>query len=289
MAKLIGIAVKPQKLQPMQVLSAGELHIAEGIVGDCRGQPGPRQVTLLSQAAWHAACAELGVDLPWESRRANLLVDDLPLHQSIGAHIVLGDAVLQITGETDPCTRMEAVHPGLRDALSHHWRGGVCCRVLQGGPLILGMPVRLAPAQTNLFHNKRQLWNIDMKCFFRIFFKTLRIVLGPFVLLWEKLTTPKGVIRPAQAQQQVDQQCRSLALYQFKTCPFCIKVRREIKRLSLNIELRDAQFEAENRTALLQGGGKAQTPCLRITDEQGNSQWMYESSAIIQYLHKRFG
>lgn len=288
MAKLVGIAVKPQKLQPMQVLSAAELSIAEGLAGDCRGQPGPRQVTLLSQAAWQAACAELGVDLPWESRRANLLVDELPLHQSIGAYIALGDAVLEITGETDPCERMEAVHPGLRDALSHHWRGGVCCRVLRGGPLVLGMPVKLVPGQTRPFNNKQPLWNVDMKYFFRIFFKTLRLVLGPFMLLWEKINTPKGVVRPAQAQQQVDQQCRSLSLYQFKTCPFCIKVRREIKRLSLNIELRDAQNNAENRAALLQGGGKAQAPCLRISDEQGNSQWLYESSAIIQYLHKRF-
>lgn len=289
MAKLIGIAVKPQKLQPMLVLNAGELHIAEGVVGDCRGQPGPRQVTLLSQSSWQAACAEVGVDFPWEARRANLLVDDLPLHQSIGVLIVLGDALLEITGETDPCSRMEAVHPGLRDALSHHWRGGVCCRVLQGGPLTLGMPVKLAPGQTISFNNKQPLWNIDMKCFFRIFFKTLRATLGPFMLLWEKLTAPKGVVRTAQAQQQVDQQCRSLALYQFKTCPFCIKVRREIKRLSLNIELRDAQHDADNRDALLEGGGKVQTPCLRITDTQGNSQWLYESSDIIQYLHKRFG
>lgn len=288
MAKLIGIAVKPQKLQPMQVLSAGELSITGGVAGDCRGQPGPRQVTLLSQSSWQTACAEIGVDLPWEARRANLLVDDLPLHQSIGTHIVLGDAVLEITGETDPCERMEAVHPGLRTALSHNWRGGVCCRVLQGGPLAMGMPVRLAPGQTIPFNNKQQLWNIDMKYFFRIFFRTLRTVLGPVVLLWEKLTTPKGIGRPAQAQQQVDQQCRSLALYQFKTCPFCIKVRREIKRLSLNIELRDAQNNEQNRAALLQGGGKAQTPCLRITDEQGNSQWLYESADIIQYMHTRF-
>jgi glutaredoxin len=146
----------------------------------------------------------------------------------------------------------------------------------------------LADEQTAPFSNK-QLWNINMKCFFRIFFKTLRAALGPFMLLWEIINTPKGVVRPAQAQQQVDQQCRSLTLYQFKTCPFCIKVRREIKRLSLNIELRDAQHNAENRAALIEGGGKAQAPCLRITDEQGNSQWLYESSAIIQYLHKRFG
>lgn len=127
-----------------------------------------------------------------------------------------------------------------------------------------------------------------MKWFFKIFFKSLRIVLIPFMLLWEKMTTPKGVVRQAEAQQRVDQQCKNLALYQFKTCPFCIKVRRELSRLSLNIPLIDTQHQQENREALLQGGGRVTVPCLRITDEHGNVQWMYESSEIIRYLHERF-
>ena len=127
-----------------------------------------------------------------------------------------------------------------------------------------------------------------MKWAIRIFFRTLRIVLIPFVLLWEKLTTPRGMVRTPQEQQHTDEQTRGLALYQFKTCPFCIKVRREIRRLSLNIELRDAQNDKQHREALLQGGGSLQVPCLRITDEHGNSQWMYESAEINAYLHKRF-
>ena len=127
-----------------------------------------------------------------------------------------------------------------------------------------------------------------MRFLIRTFFKTLRIVLGPFMLLWEMLTTPKGIVRPADKQQQVDLQCQGLALYQFKTCPFCIKVRRTMRGLSLNIELRDAQYDPQHREALLQSGGQIQTPCLKITDEQGNSQWMYESDDIIHYLRQRF-
>ena len=128
-----------------------------------------------------------------------------------------------------------------------------------------------------------------MKWAIKIFFRTLHILLTPFILLWEVATTPKGVVRQQEEQQQVDQQCRNLVLYQFTTCPFCIKVRREIRRLSLNIELRDAQKNQKNRADLLQGGGEIKVPCLKITDAQGNSRWMYESSAIIQYLHQRFG
>lgn len=142
-ARLLGIAVKPRRLQPMQLRATGELSLPAGLVGDSRGKPGPRQVTLLSLVAWHAACDEIGVILPWTERRANLLVGDLPLYQSAGSRIVIGDAVLEISGETDPCARMTAVHPGLFDALVPDWRGGVCCRVVRGGLLALGMEVEL--------------------------------------------------------------------------------------------------------------------------------------------------
>jgi glutaredoxin len=122
----------------------------------------------------------------------------------------------------------------------------------------------------------------------KIFFKTLRLVLTPFMLLWATLATPKGMKRPPEAQKQVDRECSRLALYHFKTCPFCIKVRHEMARLSLAIELRDAQHDPEHRADLLQGGGKVQTPCLQITDQSGNVQWLYESKAIISYLQQRF-
>ncbi len=127
-----------------------------------------------------------------------------------------------------------------------------------------------------------------MKFFIRLFFKTLRVILGPVVLLKETLTRPKGLVRPPAAQEQVDQQCRSLVLYQYRTCPFCIKVRQEISRLSLNIKRIDAQHEGPDRQELRQHGGHAKVPCLRITDPAGNSQWLYDSEKIMTYLRGRF-
>lgn len=127
-----------------------------------------------------------------------------------------------------------------------------------------------------------------MKTVIRMFFKTLRIVIGPLMLIGERITRPKALVRQAAAQESVDQQCRSLVLYQYKTCPFCIKVRQEMHRLSLNIERLDAQQEGKNRQDLVQSGGKAKVPCLKITDQAGTTQWMYESGAIIDYLRGRF-
>ena len=59
-------------------------------------------------------------------------------------------------------------------------------------------------------------------------------------------------------------------------------------RLSLPIKLIEAQKNPENRDDLIQGGGKYQTPCLKITSEDGSIQWMYESNDIIKYLQQRF-
>jgi len=127
-----------------------------------------------------------------------------------------------------------------------------------------------------------------MKFIIRSFFRTLRIVLGPFMQVWEFVSRPKGMVRAPELQQAVNQQCQSLVLYQFTTCPFCIKVRQEMRRLSLPIERRDAQHHPQNRDALLQGADTIKVPCLRITDAHGQSQWLFESGAIISYLQGRF-
>jgi glutaredoxin len=128
-----------------------------------------------------------------------------------------------------------------------------------------------------------------MKPLIRLFFRTLRLILTPFLLLGYWLTRPKGIVRPAADQAAVDARTRALALYHFPTCPFCLKTRRTIERLSLDIELRNAQHDETHRTALITGGGKPQVPCLLITADNGKQTWLYESDAINAYLNREFG
>ena len=127
-----------------------------------------------------------------------------------------------------------------------------------------------------------------MRLFFKIFFRTLRFILEPFILLWDKLWVPKGVERSAEEQELMDQKTRNLSMYQFKSCPFCIKVRRQIKRQSLNIPLLDAQHNQQHREDLLNGGGEVKVPCLKIVSDTGEVSWMYESNDIMQYLQDNF-
>ena len=127
-----------------------------------------------------------------------------------------------------------------------------------------------------------------MKFFFKYFFKLVHLVIGPVILAWEWLTSPKGIQRPADQQQAINQQTSQLLLYQFRMCPYCVKVRHAIKRLSLNIETHDVLREAAAREQLLAGGGKIKVPCLKITNDEGNETWMYESVDIVRYLQQRF-
>jgi glutaredoxin len=127
-----------------------------------------------------------------------------------------------------------------------------------------------------------------MKPLMKLFFRTLRLVLDPVMLLWERVSRPSAIMRPAADQADIDRQCQDLALYQFRTCPFCIKVRHELRRLSLDIEHRDAQYDTRHRADLVQGCGAPKVPCLKITDSSGKVQWLSDSGEIIAYLRGRF-
>jgi MOSC domain-containing protein YiiM len=133
----------------METVDAVEVTVGEGVRGDFRGalKPGrnKRQVTVMSDERWRAALADLGASVPWEQRRVNLLVEGLVLDQGTpGARIVFASGLtLEVTGECDPCHRMEEVAPGLKGALLPDWRGGVCTRVIEDGPIRVGDEVRI--------------------------------------------------------------------------------------------------------------------------------------------------
>ncbi len=116
----------------------------------------------------------------------------------------------------------------------------------------------------------------------------LRNGIGNALACAEQLTRPPKMRRDPASQAKVDEKAASLALYQYRGCPFCIKVRREIHRLNVNIELRDPRKDPQHRQDLEQQGGKNMVPCLRIT-ENGQDRWMYESNDIIAYLKQQFG
>jgi len=148
MGKLIGIAIKKEKYGNMIPLETCTVRVESGLEGDYRGNPGKRQVTVLSREGFEAACIEIQATLPWTTRRANLFIDGIELAHTTGQLLNIGNVLLEITGETQPCHRMDEQCEGLTKALVPDWRGGVCCHVLRGGTISVSDEVSLINNQT---------------------------------------------------------------------------------------------------------------------------------------------
>lgn len=142
--KVLAIARRSASRAPMETLDAAAVTVAAGVEGDSRGKAHDRQVTVLTHEGWQAACGELGRDIPWTTRRANILIEGLRVEGRIGQIIRIGDLELEITGETDPCKRMDEQVAGLRQALTPDWRGGVTCGVRHDGRIAVGNAVVLS-------------------------------------------------------------------------------------------------------------------------------------------------
>ena len=140
MAKLIGIATHTESKGSISSHEDIFISLETGLENDFQGKQNPNtQVTLLSLQSWQRACKECLTEIDWTERRANLLIDDIEFASSmIGEQVQIGDVLLEITEETDPCNRMEALQPGLKTALTPDWRGGARCKVLRQGHIKIG-------------------------------------------------------------------------------------------------------------------------------------------------------
>jgi MOSC domain-containing protein YiiM len=143
MGKVEDIARRKKIRAPMETLNTVTVDEKTGLAGDIRGGALKRQVTILSAEAWNSVCEELKTELPWTTRRANILVSGIKLPQESGYQIQIGEILLEVTRQTDPCERMDEQYLGLTNALMLDWRGGVCCSVVRGGNIMNGDKVTL--------------------------------------------------------------------------------------------------------------------------------------------------
>lgn len=149
--RLEGIARHKVSRGPMEALERALVTPALGLEGDCRGpvpqgKRGNRQITVIEAESWSAALTDLGGadGLVWSDRRANLLVSGVRLPRVAGGVIAIGKNLrIEVRCECDPCSRMDALRPGLREALMPDWRGGICGRVISEGEIALGDEVRI--------------------------------------------------------------------------------------------------------------------------------------------------
>lgn len=137
LAKIESIAVKTAVGGPMREISVAEVEVGGGIIGGVKPSAA-RGVTFISSAQWADAMQALGGNMPWHTRRANVLVDARRLDNWFGKTVRVGDALLQIHAETKPCGLMDEFLPGLMNALKPECRAGVYGEVLQAGKFAVG-------------------------------------------------------------------------------------------------------------------------------------------------------
>lgn len=142
-----GIIVRGSARDPAWHIVGTTAIAGVGLADDRLGRRGEaelstRQVTLIQQEhlAVIARLARVGAVDPVGLRR-NLVVSGINLLALKNARLQVGQAVLQIVGPCQPCSRMEEViGPGGYAAMRGH--GGMTARVLESGPIRVGDLVR---------------------------------------------------------------------------------------------------------------------------------------------------
>ena len=143
---VLALALRPVKSQAIVVQENLDLSPQAGVIGD-HGTSRRRQVSLLDEVGWDAACTEVGEELDWTTRRSNVLVSGLDLQALVGSHIRLGSALVEVMGEVVPCHVMDAAKKGLKGALKSECRGGVYGRVIESGQVHVGDAITIHSSQ----------------------------------------------------------------------------------------------------------------------------------------------
>jgi hypothetical protein len=151
--QLLAIQVADAAAAPMRPLEAAEAVVGQGLIGDryaaCNGKYPPdaegnvlpkREVTLIEAETLAAIIRETGATFSHADTRRNLLTADVPLNHLVGKSFSIGEVELRGVELCDPCSYLEAMHPGIMKPLIH--RGGLRARIVRGGTLHIGDVIR---------------------------------------------------------------------------------------------------------------------------------------------------
>ena len=102
-------------------------------------------------------------------------------------------------------------------------------------------------------------------------------------------TVGVSVQRQDDEQQRIDAQTAGLALYEMPACPYCCMVQRRIRKLGLNITVRDVYEDDDAYNTLVAATQRSQVPCLYISAPDEEPRWLFESEDIVDWLEERYG
>ena len=126
--------------QPMKVVQEAQAITDTGLEGDRHAREGgARQVLLMDKETLESLSLQAG------DVRENVTTEGLDLKELQPGNVLFvgSEVTLEVTGECEPCSRMDELRPGLRQALEG--RRGILTMVLNGGTIRVGDPARVEP------------------------------------------------------------------------------------------------------------------------------------------------
>ncbi len=130
--KVVGLQLCAEKNQP--VLPVATAHAIEnlGLQGDRHAKPDSKRQVLLIEAETLEK-----LELHVGDVRENITTRGIDLMKlPAGTQLAVGEAILQLTLECEPCKMMDDLRPGLREILQG--QRGMLARVLRGGVIRVG-------------------------------------------------------------------------------------------------------------------------------------------------------
>jgi MOSC domain-containing protein YiiM len=136
---LIWIGVRPERRLPVCPVDEAILDPHVGTEGDHYGRDaGKRQVTLIQAESLAAIASHLGLEtLAPDVLRRNLVTRGINLLALKDRKFRIGDAVLEMTGECHPCSRLEETL-GVGGYNATRGFGGITAKVLARGRISIG-------------------------------------------------------------------------------------------------------------------------------------------------------
>ena len=151
------IFTRANRETPLTTVESVEAVAGKGILGEPRyfgrvsrdsAKPSRRQLSLIEreQIAEHAATLGLQTIAPG-AVRSNVETEGIYLIALVGNEVEIGDAVIRLYAPRDPCAKMDAICPGLRELMLNN-RQGVMAEVVRSGKIRRGDRIarKTAPA-----------------------------------------------------------------------------------------------------------------------------------------------
>lgn len=137
MAEVLHLFIALVHRLPVKEMEQSRAVANKGFEGCIHGRTGSKRQVLLIDSE---TLAELGV-APGAVRE-NITTRGLVMKAlEPGQGLRIGEAVLEVTGPCEPCSRMDEIRPGLQESLQG--QRGWLCRVVEGGTVRRGDAIEL--------------------------------------------------------------------------------------------------------------------------------------------------